>query len=89
MCRQLYTEHKLPSLTADGQLEVDSFKVGFDQPVKHLRPNFPSFPFYFQLPSACACFVREDFMLEFRFLRQKLESEITVKAIEKKVANGM
>jgi len=32
------------SLTADGQLEVDSFK----------------------LPSACACFVREDFMLEFR-----------------------
>ena len=30
--------------------------------------------FYFQLPSACACFVREDFMLEFRFLRQKLES---------------
>merc|ERR1712130_1001226 len=39
-----YTEHKLLSLTADGQLEVDSFK----------------------LPSACACFVREDFMLEFR-----------------------
>jgi len=44
VCRQLYTEHKLLSLTADGQLEVDSFK----------------------LPSACACFVREDFMLEFR-----------------------
>ena len=43
VCRQLYTEHKLLSLTADGQLEVDSFKVGFDQPFKHLRPNFPSF----------------------------------------------
>ena len=27
VCRQLYTEHKLLSLTANGQLEVDSFKV--------------------------------------------------------------
>ena len=43
-CRQLFTEHKLLSLSADGQLVVDSFK----------------------LPSACACFFKEDFILEFR-----------------------
>merc|ERR1712117_848008 len=43
-CKQLYTEHKLLALSADGQLEVDSF----------------------QLPSACACFYKEDLVLEFR-----------------------
>merc|ERR1712165_339821 len=43
-CKQLYTEHKLLALSADGQLVVDSFK----------------------LPSACACFYKEDFVLEFR-----------------------
>merc|ERR1712079_524293 len=43
-CKQLYTEHKLLALSADGQLVVDSFK----------------------LPSACACFYKEDLVLEFR-----------------------
>merc|ERR1712111_195542 len=43
-CKQLYTEHKLLSLSNDGQLVVDSFK----------------------LPSACACFYKEDFTLKFR-----------------------
>ena len=114
MCRQLYTEHKLLSLTADGQLEVDSFKVGFDQPVKYVHPKISKFEyfkellvypyatnafvlfetrqsnFFFQLPSACACFVREDFMLEFRFSRQKLESYITVRALKAmRVSNGI
>ena len=98
VCRQLYTEHKLLSLTADGQLEVDSFKVGLDQPVEYVHPKISKFEYFkellvypyatnafvrfetrqsnfcFQLPSACACFVREDFMLEFRFSRQKLTS---------------
>ena len=46
--------------------------------------------FFFQLPSACACFVREDFMLEFRFSRQKLESYITVRASKAmRVSNGI
>ena len=112
VCRQLYTEHKLLSLTADGQLEVDSFKVGLDQPVEYVHPKISKFEyfkellvypyatnafvlfetrqsnFFFQLPSACACFVREDFMLEFRFSRQKLESYITVTAL-KAVSNGI
>ena len=93
VCRQLYTEHKLLSLTADGQLEVDSFKVGFSLflffkvsssflQVSVLIPILLPFQvgvadfivdlmfilqtFSSQLPSACACFVREDFMLEFR-----------------------
>jgi len=44
VCRQLFTSHKLLSLSSQGQLVVDSF----------------------QLPSACACFVREDFLLTFR-----------------------
>ena len=43
VCRQLYTEHKLLSLTADGQLEVDSFKVGLDQPVEYVHPKIPKF----------------------------------------------
>ena len=43
VCRQLYTEHKLLSLTADGQLEVDSFKVGFDQPVEYVYPKISKF----------------------------------------------
>jgi len=44
VCRQLFTAHKLLSLSTEGQLVVDSF----------------------ELPSACACYFREDFVLTFR-----------------------
>lgn len=44
VCRQLFTTHKLLSLTTEGQLDIDSF----------------------QLPSACACYYKEDYVLEFR-----------------------
>jgi len=44
VCRQLFTAHKLLSLSTEGQLVVDSF----------------------ELPSACACYFKEDFILTFR-----------------------